>query len=322
MSPTTASGKATQFVVNGFVAGDSSQLFELPGGPVGFSVGAEYRRETLSYDLDPLTQAGYNFYNAIPSFRAPAFEVKEAYGELSLPLIKDVFLFKELRLSGAGRVADYKGGAGTVYAWDGPPRMASGAGPAAARRLFARGACTVSRRNRRPARAELQPGPERSVLGAQHRHRLGDARGQLRRGGHPDELRLRLYVVDRDPQRRQPDLKAETSNSLTLGGVFQPTFLPGLSVSVDYYDIKVKDVITGPTVQQALDACYDSPTLDNQFLRLVPACRRRWRSGRRGAVPDPSGHVPRRSAELRAAPHARHRYRDRLQPRLRVRPRQ
>ena len=69
----------------------------------------EYRRETLRYDLDDLTQAGYAFYNAIPSFTAPAFEVKEAFGEIRVPLLKDMPLIKELTLSGSGRISDYKG---------------------------------------------------------------------------------------------------------------------------------------------------------------------------------------------------------------------
>src|SRR5207248_10835362 len=45
--------KMTQFDVLGFVNGDSSQLFSLPGGPVGFVIGGEYRRETAFYHEDP-----------------------------------------------------------------------------------------------------------------------------------------------------------------------------------------------------------------------------------------------------------------------------
>ncbi len=39
-------------------------------------------------------------------------------------------------------------------------------------------------------------------------------------------------------------------------------------MSLDYYNITVDDVITSPTVQQALNACYDAPSLDNQFCAL------------------------------------------------------
>ncbi len=268
VSPTTADGKATQFVVNGFVAGDLSQLFELPAGPVGFSVGGEYRRETLTYDLDPLTQAGYNFYNAIPSFRAPAFEVKEAYGELSIPLLKDVFLFKELRLTGAGRVADYKGGAGTVYAWNGQAEWRP------IEDLKLRGGYSRAVRapylgeNFSPLGQNFTPAPNDPCSARNIGTGSATRATNCAAAGAPAGYDY-VYTASLEIQSGgNSELKAETSNALTLGGVFQPRFLPGLSISVDYYDIKVKDVITSPTVQQALNACYDAPTLDNQFCSL------------------------------------------------------
>ena len=41
--------------------------------------------------------------------------------------------------------------------------------------------------------------------------------------------------------------------------------MPGFSVSVDYYDIKVKKVITAVTAQFILNSCYDAPSLDNVY---------------------------------------------------------
>jgi outer membrane receptor protein involved in Fe transport len=283
VSPTTAQGKATQFVASGFVSGDLSQLFELPGGPVGFSVGGEYRRETLSYDLDPLTQAGYNFYNAIPSFRSPAFEVKEAFGELSLPLVKDVFLIKELTLSGAGRVADYKGNTGTVYAWNGQAvwkpvddLTLRGGYSRAVRAPYLGELYSVPGQNFTPAPAD--PCSARNInTGSATREANCTAAG--RPAGYDFAYTASLEILSGGNRA----LQAERSNSLTLGGVFNPSFIPGLTVSSDYYDIKVKNVITGPTVQQALNACYDSPTLDNQFCTLFQ---------RAGADGGPAGELP------------------------------
>ena len=54
-------------------------------------------------------------------------------------------------------------------------------------------------------------------------------------------------------------MSAEKSNSWTIGALFQPTFLRRFNASVDYIDIKVKDVITDFTADQVLEACYDSP---------------------------------------------------------------
>ena len=283
VTPTTADGKATQFVASGFVAGDLSQLFELPAGPIGFSAGAEYRRETLSYDLDPLTQAGYAFYNAIPSFRAPSFEVKEAYAELSVPLLKDVFLFRELRVTGAARVADYKGGAGTVYAYNGQAEWRP------VQDLLLRGG--YARSVRAPYLGEVY-----SPLGQNYTPAPNDpcsarniGTGSSTRAANCQAAGLPagydyVYTASLEIQGGgNPNLKAEKSDSITLGGVFQPSFLPGFSLSADYYDIKVKDVIDSPTVQQALNACYDAPTLDNQFCSLFQ---------RAGANGGPAGEIP------------------------------
>jgi outer membrane receptor protein involved in Fe transport len=64
------------------------------------------------------------------------------------------------------------------------------------------------------------------------------------------------------------DLQAERSNSITVGGVVTPKFLPGFSASVDYYSIKIKDVITAPTAQQVFNACYDLSDLNNPYCAL------------------------------------------------------
>lgn len=288
VTPTTASGKATQFVANGFVAGDLSQLFELPGGPVAFSVGAEYRREKLEYDLDPLTQAGYAFYNAIPSFRAPAFEVKEAFGEVSIPLIKDVFLIKELTINGAGRIADYKGSVGTVYSYDGQISWRP------VDDLQLRGG--YSRAVRSPYLGEqfsplgqnFTPAPSDPCSARNINTGSATRAANCAAAGRPEGYDY-VYTASLEIQSGgNPALSEETSDSYTLGGVFTPSFVPGLAVSVDYYKIKVKNVITSPTVQDALNACYDSPTLDNQFCALFQ---------RAGAEGGPAGEIPFRILE-------------------------
>jgi outer membrane receptor protein involved in Fe transport len=69
-----------------------------------------------------------------------------------------------------------------------------------------------------------------------------------------------------------PELTEETSDSITIGFVFQPEFVPGLSFSADYFDIDIDDVITAPTAQQIMNACYDAPDLNNQFCGLF----QRW----------------------------------------------
>jgi outer membrane receptor protein involved in Fe transport len=85
-----------------------------------------------------------------------------------------------------------------------------------------------------------------------------------------------------------PNLKAETSTSLTVGGVYSPHYVPGLSFSLDYYDITVKNVITSVTAQNILNLCYDSATLNNPFCALFT---------RAGASGGPRGEQPFRVLE-------------------------
>ena len=54
-----------------------------------------------------------------------------------------------------------------------------------------------------------------------------------------------------------PNLQEETSDSLTFGVVLQPSFLPGLTITADYFDIKVDDAIQTISLQQALDICFN-----------------------------------------------------------------
>ncbi|HEU0044869.1 TonB-dependent receptor domain-containing protein [Sphingomonas sp.] len=261
-----ASGKITQFVASGFVSGDSSQLFELPGGPIGFAIGAEYRRETTTYTQDAATAAGLTFYNAIPPFSPPSFEVKEAFGEIRLPIIRDSFIH-ELSLSGAARVADYKGATGTVYSYN------AGIDFAPVRDLRFRG--NYSRAVRAPNLTELftVPGQNFATVGDPCSARnIGTGSATRAANCAADGVPAGYDFVYRQSlgflSGGNSALQAEKSDSYTVGGVFQPRFIPGFSLSADYFDITVNDVITSPSAQGIINACYDAADLNNQFCAL------------------------------------------------------
>ncbi|PKB19500.1 TonB-dependent receptor-like protein [Novosphingobium kunmingense] len=284
-----ATGKITQFDVLGYVTGDLSGLFELPGGPIAFSVGGEYRRETNEYDLDDITQAGYAFYNAIPAFTAPAFEVKEAFAEVQVPLLKDVPFFQELTLRGNGRVADYKGKTGTVYAYGGEVLWKP------IRDLTLRG--TYARSVRAPNLSELysaqfqnfapapnDPCSERNLANGST-YRAANCAAAGRPTGYDFVYTSSLEIRGGG----NPDLEAEKSDSYTLGALLEPRFIPGFAISVDFYDITIKNVITSiGSAQTILNQCYDSPTLDNLFCGLFE---------RAGASGGPRGEIPFRVLE-------------------------
>src|SRR3546814_1050357 len=63
------------------------------------------------------------------------------------------------------------------------------------------------------------------------------------------------------------DLKEETADTLTLGAVLAPRFAPGLTIAVDYYDIRIKDAIDAYSNRDIQLQCYDTdvPQADNPF---------------------------------------------------------
>ena len=265
---TTSIGKTSQFDALAFISGDSSKWFELPGGPVGIVLGAEYRTANLKYRQNRDVELGYTFYNPIPTFEAPKMKIKEAFGEIRLPIVKDLPLVEQLEVAGAARVSDYNlGNTGTVWAYNGNVVWSPVKG------LRFRG--NYARAVRAPNQVELfTPFGQNFALvtdpcdvnqvGAGSQFRAANCLAAGVPAGTSINYQSSLFFLSGG----NDGLEAETSDSITIGGVFTPAFLPGFSASVDYYSIKVKNVIQALPAQQILDTCYDLPTLDNPFCAL------------------------------------------------------
>jgi outer membrane receptor protein involved in Fe transport len=262
---TVAIGKTKQLDALAFISGDTSKFFELPGGPIGIVLGAEYRTDNLFYHQDEQVQLGYTFYNAIPTFEAPKSKVKEAFGEIRLPIVKDLPLLNELEISGAARVSDYNlGSTGTVWAYNGNAIWSPVEG------LRFRG--NYARAVRAPNQVELFTpfGQNFSLvsdpcdadnIGAGTANRAANCAAAGVPAGQQINYSSSLPFLSGGNDA----LEAEKSDSFTVGGVITPKFLPGFSTSVDYYNIKVKKAIQFLSAQFVLDQCYDSATLDNPF---------------------------------------------------------
>ncbi|MEJ5977941.1 TonB-dependent receptor [Novosphingobium sp. PS1R-30] len=261
---------AEQMVFSAFVSGDLGQNLKLWGGPVRFALGVEHREEDAHYAQDDFAAAGNSTAVAFGSFDPPTFKVSEAFAEVQIPIFEDRPFFHELTLSGAARVAKYQGAVGTVWAYNGGVDWA----PIPDIRFRANYSRAVRAPNQTETFGELIPnfapaftdpcttaniGAGTQFRGANCRQALGANLANIASKG-AYSLPILSGV--------NPDLKAETSKSLTLGAVFRPRFVPGLSVAVDYYSIKVDGVIVALTAQQIVNSCYDQPTLDNVFCGL------------------------------------------------------
>jgi outer membrane receptor protein involved in Fe transport len=274
--------KAQQYNAVGFVSGDLSQLFELPGGPIGFALGAEWRRDTTYAAWDPQTTAGLTDANVIPIFDPPTLETKEAFAELRVPLLADLPFFQELTVEAAGRISDYSRGAGatgTVYSYN----VGGIWSPMRDLRIRAGYARSI----RAPTQLDLFRQPGQTFLNGlidpcgQNNINNGTAQraANCAAAGVPTSEVVNGQTIPwtnvpasgiRGLNGSNPNLFEEKGTSITIGAVLQPRFLPGFSLTIDYYDITVDNVIATLGGQAIIDLCYDSTTgLDNQYCRAV-----------------------------------------------------
>lgn len=62
-----------------------------------------------------------------------------------------------------------------------------------------------------------------------------------------------------------PNLGQETADTLTIGAVFRPSFIDRLSLTVDYWDVSIDNIIANVSAQNIVDQCYDATTFPNDF---------------------------------------------------------
>lgn len=269
---------AEQINAVAFLSGTTEGFFKLPGGPVGFAIGAEYRREDAYSAYDDYTVSGATFLNAISAFEPPAVEIKEVFGEIRLPLLSDVTLARELTIEGAARYSDYGGKTGGVWAynvgglWSPFEGLRFRAGYARSVRAPNLGNLYATQ-SQTFANGLIDPCSQTVINDNPNRTRNCAAAGipttMVVGGATLPWVNTPASGVS-GFNRGNPDLLPEVGKSLTLGAVFQPRFAPGLSFTIDYYKIKISNVISGLTGQAIIDRCYDDPVgLNNPFCGAV-----------------------------------------------------
>ena len=271
----------TQQVANASISGDFGALFTLPGGPVAFAVGGEYRRETSQFEPNGNLTAGnfYQYDEPTPVLASRGgFDVKEAFAELNAPLLSDRPFAKTLAIGAAGRYSNYSTiGGVTAWKFDGVY--------APVRDITFR--ASYSRSVRAPNIGELFAPP---TAVSQF---FGDPCDpvNIRNGSsyRPANCAAILTAAGANPATfttssvgdsvvygtasGNPNLSPETAKTLTAGVVLRPRFLRGFTASLDYYDIRLTGAINIPSAQQIVELCVDQPTTDNAFCRAISRAR-------------------------------------------------
>ncbi len=263
---TTDRSKLTQRVASGSISGDFRNLFSLPGGELGYALGAEYRYEGSDDVPDELVQQGLTFSPQQDITRGH-FNVKEVFAELNAPIFKDRPFFKSLSVGAAFRFSDYSTvGHNTTWNVNGswapiPDIMFRG---------------TYSKSVRAPNLGELynsfqtyaffdDPCLKRNIdSGTSTR-----AANCAALGIDPETFKDNRTVNIAGLSSGNPNLKAETAKTFTGGVVLRPRFLRGFNVSFDWYDIKLTKAINTVDPQRAAELCVDAPSVPNAFCGLI-----------------------------------------------------
>jgi len=243
----------------------SRDLFSLWSRPISFAAGIEYRAESADQTVSdntneivdyegirggPAGLAGGRgpFIVGNPDVLSGNYNIKEAFAEIGAPIIDGRPGFELLELNAAVRVADYSN-SGVATTW----KLGISYMPIPDIRFRA----TRSRDIRGPNIAELFTGSRQGI---------GTARHPIT-GETVDVVTL---------TRGNPDLQPEKADTLTAGVVLEPSFLPGVRASVDYYSIDMEGAISSLGRQETFDECF---LRDNQVacdnIELVGGTRYR-----------------------------------------------
>jgi len=249
----------TQDAFEATVDGKLLQNFWKPG-PIATAFGVDYRHNTLSQNvIDPTNPTNNPSYVAVPKNNpalgiqgipgafagvnsgvqfsiqanfAGVVDVKEAFGEVQVPLLKDVPFAKDLSVNMAGRWATYTG-SGSIWSYK------YGLDWQTLDWLRFRG--TYSRDVRAADMSE--------------RYNAAGAGASVM-----DPFQNNKQTVFSEIVGGNPTVQPEKADTYSAGVVVQPTFVRGLSMSVDWYSINVKDAIARLGAQNIVNQCHAGAT--------------------------------------------------------------
>lgn len=265
------------------IASVSGTLWDFWGaGGIGVALGAEYRREaTEATGRDRDADGRLLFLNGSPDFPEVEYTSNEYFAELSVPLFRDSFIGEYAELSGSYRYADYSTvgevdvyGVNLVYR---PiqditfktsfntsvrvPDLAENFSPLGETFLngFADPCATLNIAAVNDAETRQNRIANCTALAAQQGLTFDFA------GATPentDDFRPNYTSGISGSFGGNPNLDPEESESFTFSTVFQPRFIPNFSLVLDYYEIKIDQVIAAVSAATAAANCVNGSTLN------------------------------------------------------------
>ncbi|QOC22834.1 TonB-dependent receptor [Wenzhouxiangella sp. AB-CW3] len=254
-----------QEVYSAFIGGD---LFELPAGMLAFAGGVEHRTEFASFTASPVASLKGLSDNSL----AGGYDTTDVYGEFLAPLVSpdmEIPFLNALTFEGSYRAID-NSLAGTDDTW------AIGLNYRPIEDVMIR--ANMQETVRAPAVTELfLPVVESSQF-------ANDPCDGRFRGSGPDPATRQancdaegipadFVSIAPNASRRgfsggNLDLENEQAESYNIGIAYSPSFIPGLLLQVDYIEIDIEDAIVSFSLNDIMEACYDSTDFPNQFCDM------------------------------------------------------
>jgi iron complex outermembrane receptor protein len=262
-------------------------LFSLPAGEVKAALGVEHRDEFLSDTPDILVQEGWGPNQSTPT--AGGYNASSIYAEVNAPILKDVFLAKSLTIDMSGRYDKYSTfGTATTYKF--------GVNYSPIEDVRFRG--SISTGFRAPNVAELYGGTAVSDISASgdpcdtraagYNGNTNVGQGVLTAGSTCSKAVAGGAAVtnfasannNQTDQQQQvlvggnPGLSPEKSNDWGAGVVLTPSYVQGLSLAADYYNIRIANtvltsgIVGATSVDTVLLGCY-GPAQNQAYCDLI-----------------------------------------------------
>ncbi|NBW07729.1 MAG: TonB-dependent receptor [Caulobacteraceae bacterium] len=276
--PLIQTGETTQQVVTAAVTGDLTKYgVQTPWAADGVKLafGLEYRRDALSTTTDAAFASGDGAGQGGPTIGlSGAVDVLDTFGEIQIPLVDNLPGIYSASLNGAFRHSEYA--ALSTDTWT----VGADYAPVADLRFRT----SFSRAVRAPNVLELYSAQGLGLFdlsedpcGAAKTATLAQC---VATGMDASDYGSTLLDNSAEQYNQvtggNTDLDTETADTLTLGLVWTPAFVPGFNVSLDYFDIKVDGLISTVGAANTLTLCYD----DND----AAACSRIHRDSGTGSL--------------------------------------
>lgn len=262
----TGNTEYTQWSVEGFVTGE---LFQLPAGPLSAAVGVHYQFDEIEDVPGEITLAGNAWGTSSAGITKGDDHTVAYFAELQMPLLRDKPGFEHLSLNASGRYTDVDSyGSDTTY------KVGLNWQIVDALRLRLNQGTSF----RSPALFELYLADQTSFVSQRAVDpciRWGEA---LAAGNISQRIADNCQAEGLAPDFAGGTitatvitggglgvLEAETSTSRTAGIIWTPAFAD-LSLSVDYFDIEVKDEVDQLGAGRIVFECYNSDFYPNDPL--------------------------------------------------------